>query len=133
MTPTSCSCLITDVRGDVHPAQLSETMVVLFNWMTEVARRGGMADPIILSGCRSPERQRFLQREWDEGRREGLAVRPSDTSKHLPDPFGFCRAFDLANTSNWLAVMGPVVAQKWPNIEWGGTFIPRDPRHFEER
>lgn len=127
------SCCIIDVRGEVHPAQLSGVMINLFNWMVEVGERGGIGPPIMLSACRSAIRQAELQRLWDRGFREGLAVRPVDNSKHLPDPFGRCHAFDLANAERWLSEMGPVVAMRWPQIEWGGAYIPRDPRHFEER
>lgn len=127
------NCCIIDIRGDVHPAQLSFTMSELFSWMEVLTARGGYAQPVILSACRSHERQRWLQREWDSGRRAGLAVRPSSTSKHVPDPQGLCRAFDLANDLDWLHIIGPVTARKWPNIEWGGTYLPPDPRHFEER
>lgn len=143
------SCCVIDVRGDVHPSEigrgwwsknldpsihgLSGVMIGLFQWMVDVGNRGGIGPPIILSACRSPIRQAELQRDWDRGFREGLAVRPVDNSKHLPDPFGRCHAFDLANDQRWLSEMGPVVAMRWPQIEWGGAYIPRDPRHFEER
>tara|TARA_Y100000310_G_C20601548_1_gene773315 strand:+ start:931 stop:1374 length:444 start_codon:yes stop_codon:yes gene_type:complete len=141
-------CIITDVRGDVHPgewvgrplysavdgtAMLSESMVVLFNWIGQVAERGGMAPPVMLSACRTKERQQELQNLWDTGQREGLAVRPVDNSKHIADSFGWCRAFDLGNDLTWLQTMGPVVVAKWPNIEWGGGYLPPDYRHFEER
>lgn len=105
----------------------------LFAWMEEVAVRGGFPGPVLLSECRSPERTRELQRMWDAGMREGLAVRPSSNSRHHPDPFGVCHAFDLANDFLWLESMGPVVLQSWTGIEWGGTYVPRDVRHFEER
>ncbi len=127
------SCCVVDVRGDVHPAQLSHTMIRLFDWMSMVGQRGGIGPPIMLSACRSRERQAQLQRDWDMGLKEGLAVRPVDNSKHLADPFGRCHAFDLANLDSWLYTMGPVVAMRWPAIEWGGAYIPKDIRHFEER
>ena len=92
-----------------------------------------MATPSVLSACRSADRQALMQRLWDMGHREGLAARPADNSKHIADEFGFCRAFDLANDDLWIEVMGPVVARHWPNVEWGGTYLRRDPRHFEER
>lgn len=126
-------CIITDVRGDIHPAEMSVTMRYLFGWIGEVANRAGMAPPELLSGARTRERQQYLQQQWDRGNRAGLAVRPSSTSKHIPDAMGHYRAFDLANTEDWLYLMGPVVVAKWPNIEWGGTYIPKDIRHFEER
>lgn len=133
-TVSPCTtCIITDVRGNMHPAQLSITMQSLLSWLGELARRGAMAQPEMLSACRSLEQQKMLQRNWDRGMKEGIAVRPVDKSAHLPDPMGRCHAFDLANDTHWLQVMGRVVSQKWPNIEWGGRFFPADPRHFEER
>lgn len=127
------SCCVIDERGDTHPGRLSFTLVSLLSWMREVASLSGMAQPELLSACRSQEMQRKLQSLWDQGLRAGLAVRPVDNSRHIPDEYGICRAFDLANDEQWLAVMGPVVAAKWPNVEWGGSYLPPDPRHFEER
>lgn len=128
---TTC-CRIIDVRGDIHPARLSELMLNLFAWMAELTARGGLAPPELLSACRSREMQLALQAEWDAGHREGLLVRPVSDSKHLPDAFGQCHAFDLGNDPTWLYTVGPVVAHKWPGIEWGGTYLPPDIRHFEE-
>lgn len=126
-------CCIIDIRGDVHPAQLSGPMMKFLDWLIQLTRRGDMERPELLSTCRTHERQKYLQSLWDQGMREGLAVRPVDGSKHLPDPFGFCHAFDLANDTRWLQIVGPVVVAKWTVVEWGGTYLPPDPRHFEER
>lgn len=127
------TCCLIDVRGDIHPAELSPLMMGLFAWMAELTARGGMAPPELLSACRSRAMQDQLIDDWDRGARAGLLVRPVRNSKHLPDPFGKCHAFDLANHETWLYTVGPVVSGKWPGIEWGGTYIPKDIRHFEER
>ena len=125
---------IIDVRGDEHPAQMSPLLQSLWSWMEKVAARAGMPPPELLSGARSPQRQQQMRQMWDKGMREGLAYQPSRKSKHVPDAYGFFRAFDLANDlETWIKPMGEVVSRMWPNIEWGGTYLPPDWRHFEER
>jgi len=74
-----------------------------------------------------------MQQRWDAGNRAGLLVRPVTNSAHIPDVFGFCHAFDLGNSLEWLTIMGPVVLANWTSVEWGGVYIPPDRRHFEER
>jgi len=127
------SCKIIDVRGNVHPGELSRTMGFLFDWMGEYASEYGLDPPIILSACRSLTDQRLMQREWDLGNQEGLAVRPADNSKHIPDEFGYCRAFDLANSEDWLNRVGRDVSYAFQSVEWGGNYLRKDIRHFEER
>jgi hypothetical protein len=128
-------CIITDIRGDyfTQGTGLSPKMTKLFNWMVEVAQKSQMQQPVILSACRSPERQQYYQALWDMGQREGLSARPVTNSKHIPDASGLCRAFDLANDREWLYIMGQAVVSFWPDIEWGGTYLPPDYPHFEER
>jgi len=125
---------VVDERGDVHPGGLSPIIREWLAWGIEWADRREMARPEILSGCRPLWRQQQMQALWDQGHRAGLAVRPADNSKHIPDAYGMCRAVDLANEPGWLYVFGPATTREWGHlIEWGGTYIPRDPRHFEER
>lgn len=126
-------CIIVDVRGDEHSGMLSFALTTWLSWLDEVCRRGGLPGPEVLSACRSAERQREMQQNWDRDMREGLAVRPATNSKHIPDAFGFCHAVDLANDFEWLEIIGRLTLKTWPSIEWGGTYIERDPRHFEEK
>jgi len=121
-----------DVRGNIHPGGLSPTMGQFFDWLGDWAQVNGLAPPIILSACRSETDQRLMQQEWDRGNREGLAVRPVTNSKHIPDAFGNCRAFDLANDETWLRRAGMEVGRLFTAVEWGGTYLSPDIRHFEE-
>lgn len=55
-------------------------------WATAVLAYWGYSEPQrpdILSGRRSPERQRVMQVAWDRGRRAGLSARPASRSWHL--------------------------------------------------
>lgn len=90
----------------------------------------GLQAPKILSSCRSLEQQRSLQRRWDAGDRLGLATRPADDSKHVPDELGICHAFDLAGSDAWLTMVGTFVQGSFPNAVWGGSFLPPDKNHF---
>jgi hypothetical protein len=92
-----------------------------------------IASPDVISGCRSREQQLALQREWDRGNRSGLAVRPADpeNSRHIAGQDGFCRAFDLGNSSEWLKDIGPWTVKAFPGVRWGGYFIPKDLGHFD--
>lgn len=126
---------IIDVRGDVPDvdARLSEYMQSVLNAMRNFAREIGLEDPVILSGARSPALQHELQRDWDRGEREGLAVRPVENSKHIPDASGIYRAIDLGNSEFWIHTVVPSVVQAFKYLEWGGNYLPRDIRHLEEQ
>ena len=93
----------------------------------------GIAPPILISSCRSPLQQLELQERWDRGDRAGLAARPAapETSRHVPDQFGICHAFDLGNDSNWLSVVGHWVSETYKDARWGGYFFPADINHFD--
>ncbi len=91
----------------------------------------GIGPAILLSACRSQDYQRSLIARWDRGDRVGLRVRPSETSMHVAGDDGFCRAFDLANTDDWLYTVGPKAISLFPGLEWGGRYFPPDPNHFE--
>lgn len=126
---------LIDVRGGGElPGTLSRNMRDLWKWLEMRAPDTGLAPPVLLSSCRSAEEQRRLQQAWDRGDRAGLAARPVDRSAHIPDEFGICRAIDLGNSRTWLAQMGPRVVKTFGDvIEWGGTYLPPDLPHFEER
>jgi len=87
----------------------------------------GLPDPRerIISGYRSPTRQRMLREAWDRGDREGLIVRPAENSKHSEG-----KAVDLRGTLSELTAWGRL----WEELggTWGGRWFPRADRgHFQ--
>lgn len=82
------------------------------------------AVPPIASGRRSRRHNRALQRAWDRGEREGLAVRPADDSAHLRG-----EAFDLVR-SRGVDIFARYA--HYQGMRWGGTFRRRDPLHFDQ-
>lgn len=108
---------------------LDPTMVGALNDLARLSRDQGLPDPLgrIISGYRDRTTQLYLQREWDQGRREGLAVRPAspDTSRHCRG-----RAVDLRGTNNELHAWGRL----WESLghRWGGRFFPKpDLPHYD--
>lgn len=125
-----------DGQGVLYAAQSGSlsppALGVLQGLRIEAARRR-IAAPIVISACRSPEQQLELLRRWARGDRVGIAAPPADpsNSRHVPDESGLCWAFDLGNTGEWLAVMGPWATNTYPYVQWGGAWIPRDANHFQ--
>ena len=74
----------------------------------------GLKTPAIHSGARSYERQRQLQRDWDEGRRSGLVVRPATDSPHVRRI-----GWDLERCGHFevYAAWGKLIG-----VRWGGNF-----------
>jgi hypothetical protein len=103
----------------------------ILDWIRGYTREVGLAEPAVISECRSASEQAELLRRWDAGDRAGIRARPGSTSWHIPDADGFCRAFDLGNTDTWLNLIGPMVVKKFPFARWGGNFLPKDEPHFE--
>lgn len=67
----------------------------------------GEPAPPIVSGLRSRERQRELQRKWDRGDRAGLAARPADRSAHVDgDAFDVARTRSLPWWHAWAHLVG---------------------------
>lgn len=131
-----CCTRIIQMRGDVLPGVLpSEALQKAWLWMVEFTRTLGWVQPVLLSGGRTAAWQRELQRRWDSGEREGIAARPvdGDKSKHVAGRDGVYRAFDLANGTEWLRIVGPRLVKDLPFMEWGGSYLPPDIPHFEER
>ena len=83
----------------------------------------GVRSPEIVSGARSAERQRELQRRWDSGDRRGMRGRPADNSKHVRG-----EAFDLRDTGQ-LHILGELAP--YAGLQWSGTFRTPYPTHFE--
>lgn len=84
------------------------------------------AQPLpILSGARDRAWTRQAQARWDQGDRQGLAVRPASDSRHHTGD-----AFDLAGgdaeTLRWL---GQIAV--YYGMRWGGSWTPADPRHYD--
>lgn len=79
--------------------------------------------PDIVSGYRSPERQRQLLDRWEIGDRAGLVARPACQSWHMVgkaiDVETGVRGFDFYT----------FLMQEW-GARWGGTFQYQDPVHF---
>lgn len=82
--------------------------------------------PRIISGYRSPRKQKALQRRWDRGDRRGLRSRPADRSAHTTR-----EAFDLAADDWTLAAFGSWA--RYLGARWGGDFSDPDPPHFDVR
>ncbi len=116
------------IGGDGWDGATNGLYLALVDW----ARRNNFDPPILLSACRPATLQKELQERWDRGDREGLAVRPADPtkSKHVPKN-GTCKAFDLGNSPQWLALAGAYVTQNFPRATWGGFWLRKDPGHFE--
>ena len=112
---------------------LSERMATVYRWIEVYAAAQGIEPPHLLSTCRSAEKQRAMQAAWDLGNREGLKVRPAtpENSLHVPDAVGICHAFDLANSEQWLRGVGPQVIRQFPDVRWGGSWLPPDYPHFD--
>ncbi len=112
---------------------ISQELQDLFGHIQLYTARQGLDEPVVLSACRTPEEQLALQRRWDNGDREGIAVRPADpaNSNHIADENGVCWAFDLGNSREWLARIGPWVMRNVAGATWGGVWMPSDPGHFQ--
>lgn len=83
----------------------------------------GYRTPPILSGKRSKRRQLAMQRAWDAGDRQGLAVRPASDSSHTRgEGWDLPRGPHLALYGYWAPLLG---------VRWGGTFRTPDPGHFD--
>lgn len=113
-------------------ATLGPDARALYRAIEVFTAKNGMEPPHILSTCRSWAHQMELQQRWDAGDRVGIAARPADPedSSHVPDEFGICHAFDLANNPDWLKTVGRHVLNSFPSAHWGGTFLPQDLPHF---
>ena len=79
-----------------------------------------------ISGLRSLDQQRQMQKNWDSGNRAGLAVRPADNSAHVTG-----EAFDISASADTLSALGQYALTQ--GAVWGGTFVPSDPGHFSTR
>lgn len=93
-------------------------------------------DLYIVSGYRSPARQRELRARWDRGDRRGLVYRPAAVSRHSTG-----RALDIG----WIIDGRPVPVRGIPvsawtylaalmapyGVVWGGQWNPPDLPHFE--
>ena len=80
----------------------------------------------IESAWRSYEYNKRLQERWDQGEREGLTVRPADSSLHSTGD-----AVDLSFASTKFT---EAFRDWWVHVEnnrWGGSFLPRDPNHYD--
>lgn len=85
----------------------------------------GLQPPAIISGKRSRRKQRQMQRAWDRGDRQGLAVRPADSSTHTTgDGWDVERVSHIHVYGAWAPYAG---------ARWGGTFRTPDPIHFDVR
>jgi hypothetical protein len=82
----------------------------------------GQQPPSIVSGFRSPERQRQLIRRWRQGDRAGLVARPACSSWHTVG-----RAWDVSRPSGFLIYR--LALQGATGVRWGGTF--GDDVHFD--
>jgi hypothetical protein len=81
--------------------------------------------PDIVSGYRSPERQRVLRQRWDRGDRTGIVARPACRSWHT-----IGRAIDVQNNRpQWLDVYGYYMRAL--GARWGKDFNNPDPNHFD--
>ena len=78
----------------------------------------------ITSAYRDPARQRALIAKWDAGDREGLVVRPSETSWHLQG-----RAIDISTNYANFAQLRDILENL--GLEWGGRWKRPDPVHFQ--
>ena len=124
-------------EGD-FPVSMAGPVTWLLNALGKWASREGLRQPVLISACRSVEKQYEMQKKWDRGERGGLVVRPADpkNSRHVADLDGSCWAFDLGNDDAWLQragafVQSPGVLNILPGARWGGVWLNRDPVHFE--
>lgn len=82
------------------------------------------ARPDIVSGFRSPERQRQLLLRWQSGDRAGLVAKPACQSWHMVG-----KAIDVETD-----VVGfdfyTYLMERW-DVRWGGRFQNPDPVHFD--
>lgn len=125
--PPQAARALQQGTGNARPAHgLSLAAQELYSDISALARRNGWDPPPIISGYRSPEYQRELQARWDQGDRQGLAVRPSDVSAHFTGD-----AFDLGGPSEHLETYGRYATAR--GAVWGGSFLRKDPRHFQVR
>ena len=98
----------------------------LFHWgFNEPAR------PDIVSGYRSPVKQRQMRNRWDAGDRVGLVARPAVRSWHTTG-----QAWDVENGVagfpwyRW-TIMQYIKPRVNVEIRWGGNFSSPDPVHFD--
>jgi hypothetical protein len=103
---------------------LSEGAWELLILLRDFALRNNLPAPEVISGYRSVERQEELQKQWDQGNRIGLKVRPANDSAHTRG-----NAFDLGNDKMTLYYFGQETAAL--GGRWGGNFLRRDPNHFD--
>jgi len=85
-------------------------------------------EAILVSGFRSPDRQKALQKQWDSGNRSGLVARPATNSLHSVVTFGKpdAHALDISFSNKDLAgSYAPVFG-----LKWGGNFKSVDKPHF---
>lgn len=82
---------------------------------------GEPARPDIVSGYRSPSRQRTLLNRWNRGDRAGLVEKPARQSWHMAG-----RAIDVER-NEWLSVYGWFMERL--GARWGMRF--GDPNHFD--
>jgi hypothetical protein len=121
-----------------NSGQLAGPVQWLLEALQKWSQSSNLPEPLVISTCRSAEKQQQMQKKWDRGDRVGLVVRPVDpkNSRHVADLDGDCWAFDLGNSSPWLQRAGAFVQSRevlnvLPNARWGGIWLPPDPVHFE--
>jgi hypothetical protein len=103
---------------------LTPKAMYLADQVIQYAKREGLKIEFI-SGYRSKEYQKELQKKWDRGERTGLKVRPADDSAHTRG-----NAFDLSADAIALYKIGEFVVRNGLG-RWGGQFFPVDINHFD--
>ena len=103
---------------------INQDLATFYVVAATLAQCGTGSFPRIVSGFRSPERQRQLIAKWDSGERGGLITKPSRRSWHMQH-----RAIDVQTDGpgfkifqHWMEVFG---------VEWGGRWRKPDPVHFQ--
>jgi hypothetical protein len=80
--------------------------------------------PDIVSGYRSPRKQRELLDRWQLGDRAGLVARPACQSWHMNG-----KAIDVQTRVSGFDAYRYMM-EKW-GVRWGGRFNSPDPVHFD--
>lgn len=92
--------------------------VQAITWMWEYSY------PRITSAYRPPLYQRYLQRRWDAGDREGLTARPASRSWHMVG-----RAIDVDANADAFWKFRDLMLEY--GFRWGGDFTRPDDVHFD--
>lgn len=98
-------------------------------WATAVLAYWGFDEPArpdIVSGFRSPDRQRAMLTRWNNGDRWGLAAKPACSSWHMVG-----RAWDVERHVEAFPWYRFLLESYFPDVRWGGRFSSPDPVHFD--